>query len=210
MVRLRLEVTVEPFVPGHPGPHVQAAVAAMGAAGLVPELGPFATVAEGSVESITSIVGDICSAALDAGASGLNISIRQCDELTDAQQEFLDAFGPVAKALRATVVALDRVRPDDVPLVLQGRVVGGLRLPEQQGDLQGALERLIKDVEAELGGSLRDLSREDKQRAAMLLEERGAFHLRNAVEDLADAMGVSRVTVYNYLNALRSSGPRDA
>jgi predicted transcriptional regulator YheO len=35
-----------------------------------------------------------------------------------------------------------------------------------------------------------------------LLDQRGAFTLRRAVEDVADAMGVSRITVYNYLNAL--------
>ena len=33
-----------------------------------------------------------------------------------------------------------------------------------------------------------------------LSTERGAFILRRAVEDVADAMGVSRITVYNYLN----------
>jgi predicted transcriptional regulator YheO len=35
-----------------------------------------------------------------------------------------------------------------------------------------------------------------------LLDEQGAFTLRRAVEDVADAMGVSRITIYNYLNAL--------
>ena len=49
---------------------------------------------------------------------------------------------------------------------------------------------------------LPSLSREEKQRAIRLLDERGAFILRRAVEDVADAMGVSRITVYNYLNAL--------
>ena len=36
----------------------------------------------------------------------------------------------------------------------------------------------------------------------MSLDEKGAFILRRAVEDVADAMGVSRITVYNYLNAI--------
>jgi len=45
------------------------------------------------------------------------------------------------------------------------------------------------------------LSREDKQRAVRLLDERGAFQLRRSVELVADALGVSRFTVYNYLNA---------
>ncbi|MFM1837679.1 MAG: hypothetical protein RLZZ327_553, partial [Actinomycetota bacterium] len=65
-----------------------------------------------------------------------------------------------------------------------------------------AMERLIESVEKELGAKLVLLSRAEKQRAIRLLDERGAFILRRAVEDVADAMGVSRITVYNYLNSL--------
>ena len=61
---------------------------------------------------------------------------------------------------------------------------------------------LYQTVETELGGRLPDLGREDKQRAVRLLDDRGAFTLRRAVEQVADAMGVSRITVYNYLNAI--------
>jgi predicted transcriptional regulator YheO len=32
------------------------------------------------------------------------------------------------------------------------------------------------------------------------------FQLRNAVDDVADAMGVSRATIYNYLQAARGDG----
>jgi predicted transcriptional regulator YheO len=68
--------------------------------------------------------------------------------------------------------------------------------------LHGALDRLIEQVEKELGSPLPHLSRNDKQVAVKMLDQRGAFILRRAVEDVADAMGVSRITVYNYLNAL--------
>jgi len=57
-------------------------------------------------------------------------------------------------------------------------------------------------VERELGDNLSELSRNNKQVAIRLLDEQGAFTLRRAVEDVADAMGVSRITIYNYLNAL--------
>jgi uncharacterized protein YqgV (UPF0045/DUF77 family) len=65
------------------------------------------------------------------------------------------------------------------------------------------LTDVINAVEVEMGGELHTLSRVEKQKAARLLEERGAFRFRGAVENVADAMGVSRVTVYNYLNAVR-------
>jgi predicted transcriptional regulator YheO len=35
-----------------------------------------------------------------------------------------------------------------------------------------------------------------------MLDDLGAFTLRKGVEDVADALGVSRFTVYNYLHAV--------
>jgi hypothetical protein len=105
---------------------------------------------------------------------------------------------PVVDALGASFVAAKDMEASDVPLVWEGRTIGAVRMPP----LHGALDRLIDAVEAELGGRLPLLSREEKQRAVRLLDERGAFTLRRAVEDVADAMGVSRITVYNYLNAI--------
>ena len=108
------------------------------------------------------------------------------------------AVEPVVRAVGGTLVPADAREPADVPLVWDGSTIAAVRLPR----LHGALDRLIDTVEAELGGPLPSLSREDKQRAIRLLDERGAFILRRAVEDVADAMGVSRITVYNYLNAI--------
>lgn len=110
----------------------------------------------------------------------------------------LRAIKPVVDAVGASIVPADEQEPSDVPLSWNGTVVGAVRMPP----LHGALDRLIDTVEAELGGPLPSLSREDKQRAVRLLDERGAFILRRAVEDVADAMGVSRITIYNYLNAI--------
>ncbi len=105
---------------------------------------------------------------------------------------------PVVDAVGATLVPAEDREASDVALVWDGEIVAAVRMPP----LHGALDRLIDAVEAELGGKLPELGREDKQRAVRLLDERGAFTLRRAVEQVADAMGVSRITVYNYLNAI--------
>jgi hypothetical protein len=119
-----------------------------------------------------------------------------------ARHPLLVALEPVAAALGATLVGRSRVRADDIALEWEGEVVGGLRLPARGAGL-GAL---IEEVEAEVGGTLASLSREGKQRAVALLDERGAFAYRRSVEDVADSLGVSRFTVYNYLNARRGQG----
>jgi HTH domain len=109
----------------------------------------------------------------------------------------LVALEPVAEALGAELIATRELAAGDIPLHWEGTLVGGLRLP----GVQGTLDRMISAVETELGSSLAELTREDKQRAVQLLGERGAFALRKSVECVADAMGVSRFTIYNYLNA---------
>ena len=111
----------------------------------------------------------------------------------------LVALAPVAEALGTELVGPGELEPSDIPLRWEGTLVGAMRFPR----MQGALGRLIEGVERELGGRLVELGREDKQLAVRLLDERGAFLFRRSVADVADALGVSRITVYNYLNALR-------
>jgi hypothetical protein len=143
--------------------------------------------------------GHACSRAGNTAAAGYIAAVSR-------RHPLLVALEPVAEALGATLVGASRVRPGDIPLRWEDQVVGGLRLP----GVHGALERMIAAVEVELGGTLAELSREDKQQAVRLLDERGAFQLRRSVEEVADALGVSRFTVYNYLNAGAGAERADA
>ena len=113
------------------------------------------------------------------------------------------AVKPIIEALGAQIVPLESREPGDLPLKWEGVEVAAVRM----APLHGALDRLIEGVEREFGTRLPQLSREEKQRAIRLLDERGAFTLRRAVEDVADAMGVSRITIYNYLNAVSPRAP---
>jgi hypothetical protein len=118
--------------------------------------------------------------------------------VTSPAAALFDAIKPVLAAVGATLIAPDERQSSDVPLVWDGVVVAAVRT----APLHGALDRLIDRVESDLGGRLGELPREDKQRAVRMLDERGAFVLRKAVDDIADRMQVSRITVYNYLNAI--------
>ena len=118
--------------------------------------------------------------------------------MSENSQPLLTALQPIVAAIGAQIIATDDIQGADIPVVWEGATIAGVRLPL----LHGALDRLIESVERELGGLLATLSRHNKQVAIRMLDERGAFILRRAVEDVADAMGVSRITVYNYLNAL--------
>lgn len=207
----RVELTVAPFVEGRPGPHVRAAQDALAASGLVVEVEPFATAVSGGTDDVLAAVGAAVRAALAAGASSVALDVRPVTPPPaapdDDAEAFLLALAPVVEALGGQVVA-GPPGAGDVPVTWQGATVAAVR-PGAADDLQDALPRLIAAVEADLGAALADLDREGKQQAARLLEERGAFTLRNAAEAVADAMGVSRVTVYNYLAAIRQDRPED-
>jgi HTH domain len=113
--------------------------------------------------------------------------------------KFLASMVPVASALGGEVVTTANQTASDIPLVWDGEVVGALRTPP----LHGAIDRLVEGVVAEIGADFTSLSREEKQRVVRLLDERGAFTMRRAVDQVADALGVSRITIYNYLNMPR-------
>lgn len=72
----------------------------------------------------------------------------------------------------------------------------------RRGQLHTALDRLLADVEREIGTPLAEMTRDEKQRAVQRLDANGAFLLRGSVEDVASTIGVSRVTLYAYLNAV--------
>ncbi|MBB5154825.1 helix-turn-helix domain-containing protein [Saccharopolyspora phatthalungensis] len=108
------------------------------------------------------------------------------------------AIAPLLEHIGGTAVPADECEPGDIVLHWEGAPAIAVRLPGEE--LTSALDRMIRTLEGELGGRLPDLPRADKQRAVRLLEERGAFTLRKSVETVAKALGVSRFTVYNYLN----------
>ncbi|MEU8587541.1 helix-turn-helix domain-containing protein [Streptomyces sp. NPDC048664] len=86
--------------------------------------------------------------------------------------------------------------PDDVVLAWQGADVVAVRLPQ----LAASLDHILAAMERARGRPLAELDRKAKQEIVRTLEARGAFAVRHGVETVASALGVSRFTVYNYLN----------
>ena len=119
-------------------------------------------------------------------------------ESTDEAERLLLVLRRVAEHLGASVVPERSHRPGDLGIDWDGHTVGDIRGSE----LHGALDRLVHIVELDIGASLADMDRSQKQVAIRRLDEQGAFLLRGAVEDVASMMGVSRVTLYSYLNAV--------
>jgi hypothetical protein len=119
--------------------------------------------------------------------------------MTDESKELFAAIKPLLDAIGGDPVAADEIDAGDIPIEWEGRVVGAIRLPP----LSHALELLVSRIEVEMGAPLGELDRVGKQVAVRMLDDQGAFLLRKSIEYIADAMGVSRITIYNYLNAIK-------
>jgi len=114
----------------------------------------------------------------------------------------LEAIQPIADSIGCTILTAGELAESDLPLVWEGEVVGGLRRP----DLHRALVTLLTAAEHAIGLPCAEMDRSQKQVAVALLNEWGAFTLRKSVEDVAEALGVSRFTVYNYLERAEADG----
>lgn len=109
---------------------------------------------------------------------------------------FVAAVKPLVDAMGGEMVAPDQAGPDDVVLSWEGADVVAVRLPQ----LADSLDHILAALERKQGKPLADLDRKAKQEVVRVLEARGAFSVRHGVETVASALGVSRFTVYNYLN----------
>lgn len=114
----------------------------------------------------------------------------------NGDEPFVAAVKPLVDAMGGELLPPGEAGPDDVVLAWDGADVVAVRLPQ----LADSLDRILAAMEREKGKSLAELDRKAKQEVVRVLEARGAFSVRHGVETVASALGVSRFTVYNYLN----------
>ncbi|MEU6369876.1 helix-turn-helix domain-containing protein [Streptomyces sp. NPDC046931] len=113
---------------------------------------------------------------------------------------FITAVKPLVDAMGGEILPPDQAGPDDVVLSWEGADVVAVRLPQ----LADSLDHILAAMERKRGKPLAELDRKAKQEIVRALEARGAFSVRHGVETVASALGVSRFTVYNYLNRDKS------
>jgi hypothetical protein len=116
-------------------------------------------------------------------------------------EDFITAVKPLVDAMGGEMVPPDEAGADDVVLSWRGAGVVAVRLPQ----LADSLDHILAALERGKGMPLADLDRRAKQEIVRSLEARGAFAVRHGVETVASALGVSRFTVYNYLNREKDS-----
>ena len=81
-----VEFTIEPFVEGHPGPHVTAAIAAAEQFGLAVDVGPFGSSCDVDPEQAPDVVAAVVRAAFANGATHLSLHAEATTETAPGER----------------------------------------------------------------------------------------------------------------------------
>ncbi|SHM63898.1 helix-turn-helix transcriptional regulator [Cryptosporangium aurantiacum] len=113
----------------------------------------------------------------------------------------IDAHRPVAAlCLNRDIGQLVAARDLLTALVDTPAVSGHDRTETFYASVENLTEDLLRRAIATVGVDVAAMSKADKTRVVKDLESRGFFLIKESVEIAAKALGVSRYTIYNYLN----------
>lgn len=77
-------------------------------------------------------------------------------------------------------------------------------------DITDVLQQMIDEALSQVNAPVAMMNKRDRLRVIQLLEDRGAFVVKSAVETVASRLKISRVTVYTYLDQIRSEPAPDS
>lgn len=77
-------------------------------------------------------------------------------------------------------------------------------------DIQRTIHTVLREAVSEMGAELPIMSKEDKIDLIARLDEKGAFQVKKAVTLIAEELGLSRSTIYNYLAQARDKADSDS
>jgi predicted transcriptional regulator YheO len=84
---------------------------------------------------------------------------------------------------------------------------GGESPPETEeifaGDIRDVVAGMVAKILNEMGKTPAAMSRDEKMEVVKRLEERGAFLVKRSAEQVADALDLSRYTIFSYLKEIR-------
>lgn len=124
-----------------------------------------------------------------------------------AERKIVVEMGPFANTAEGPIADIANAMADAFKRAVEaGATSIRVQLAPEATNLTGrnlhdALPEMLRELESD-HGPVDDWDRATKQAAVRSLSDRGAFLLRGSIDDVAEAMGVSRITIYNYLNAL--------
>ncbi|HAJ33549.1 MAG TPA: hypothetical protein DCK79_09300 [Candidatus Atribacteria bacterium] len=77
------------------------------------------------------------------------------------------------------------------------------------GDVDEVLENIIEEAIEKVGKPVSMMQKGDKLMVAKIVDEKGGFLIKGAINQLAAEINVSRYTIYNYMEELKSKKKRE-
>ena len=85
--------------------------------------------------------------------------------------------------------------------------LGSIAAPEAgevfAGDIRDVVAAMVTKAVGEMGKTPAAMTREEKMEVVKRLEERGAFLVKRSAEQVAEALDLSRYTIFAYLKEIR-------
>ena len=150
-------------------------------------------------------------------------NLRNADETDDVRLYLTSRDGKILKSLAVTLRDEDG-RPlgllglnVDISAIIQaqralanltavGRL-GGEAVPVAAeifaGDIRDVVAGMVTTILGEMGKTPAAMSREEKMEVVKRLEERGTFLVKRSAEQVAEALDLSRYTIFSYLKEIR-------
>jgi predicted transcriptional regulator YheO len=114
-----------------------------------------------------------------------------------------DAEGVPAAALCVNIDmgAIERIQRD-----IQGALIPTILPPlpalRSEANIEGLIEEIIASALDSAGVPVERMSKAEKMTAVAIMHERGLFVIRGSVERVAARLGVTKFTIYNYLEEI--------
>ena len=150
-------------------------------------------------------------------------SLRNPDENEDVRLYISSHEGKLLKSMAVTLrdedgepYGLLGINHDISEVVQAQRVLAGFTSVGRQGadsapetgeifagDIRDVVAGMVTQILGEMGKTPSAMSREQKMEVVKRLEERGAFLVKRSAEQIAEALDLSRYTIFAYLKEIR-------
>ena len=164
----------------------------------------------------------------DAPTDQMLRSLRNADDTPDVRLYVTSTDGKTLKSLAVTLrdddghpIGVLGVNLDVSAIVHVQRALAALAgvgrpghesAPETKelfdGDIRDVLAGMIASTLTDMRKTPSTMTRDEKMEVVARLEERGAFLVKRSAEQVAEALDLSRFTVFSYLKEIRRQGDR--
>ncbi len=202
-IRLSVNFSIGPGIAGQQLPHVKAGIEAFTDRNLTDHSDGIVSHCDGTLEELADAIRESILSAFRSGAKHYRLVLSEPASPRGLGWKQVEALEPVVRSLGGQIVPLHDIRPEDIPLEWEGRILVGVREATTGTVMEEVLPSHIAQAEARFG-PLDKLDREGRWQAIAWFKEQNTFHVRYSVESIATKMGVSRATIYNYIKAPKS------